>query len=73
MKRKPFIHECRKHVDGERNLSKTLEELMKEIGCCDMCDGCFECDCPKNLKNGPKLLQVDIAKVDYDLNLASGA
>jgi len=54
------------------NLPETFEEVMKESGCCDMCDGCFECDCPKNLKNGPKGLQVDMARVDYDLNLASG-
>ena len=54
------------------NLSETIEEVMKESGCCDVCNGCFECDCPKNLENGPKWLQVDMARVDYDLNLASG-
>ena len=54
-------------------MPETLEEIMKEIGFCDICDGCFECDCPKNLENGSKRLQVDMARVDYDLNLASGA
>ena len=53
-------------------MSETLEEVMKESGCCDICSGCFECECPKNVENGPKLLQVDMARVDYDLNLASG-
>jgi hypothetical protein len=51
-------------------LPETLEEVMKEIG---YCDGCFECNCPKNLKNGPKWLQVGMARVGYDLNLASEA
>lgn len=54
-------------------MPETFEEIMKESGCCDICDGCFECDCPKNLENGPKRLQVEMAQVDYDLNLASGA
>lgn len=54
------------------NLPETLEEVMKESGCCDTCNGCFECDCPRNLGNGPKRLQVEMACVDYDLNLASG-
>jgi len=53
-------------------LPETLEEIMKESGCCNTCNGCFECDCPKNLENGPKWLQVDMMRVDYDLNLASG-
>ncbi|MDH5375634.1 MAG: hypothetical protein OEZ21_02330 [Candidatus Bathyarchaeota archaeon] len=51
---------------------ESLEEIMKKSGCCELCDGCFECDCPKNLKKGPKELQVDILQIDYDLNLASG-
>ena len=56
----------------ERDLPETLEEIMKESGCCSTCNGCFECDCPKSLKNGPRNLQVEMIRVDYDLNLASG-
>ncbi|MDH5267899.1 MAG: hypothetical protein OEW62_09520 [Candidatus Bathyarchaeota archaeon] len=53
-------------------MPETLEKIMKETGCCNTCNGCIECDCPKNRENGPRKLQVDMARVDYDLNLASG-
>ena len=54
------------------NLPEKLEDVMKESGCCEICNGCFECDCPKSYKNGPKWLQMEMTRVDYDLNLASG-
>ncbi len=53
-------------------MPKTLEEIMKKSGCCSICSGCFECDCPKNLRNGPKKLQIEMIRIDYDLGLASG-
>ncbi|NIM44826.1 MAG: hypothetical protein GTN80_03180 [Nitrososphaeria archaeon] len=51
-----------------------LEEIMKKNGYCETCGdvGYFDCDCPKVRKNGPKSLQVAMAQVDYELDLAGG-
>ena len=59
--------------EGYSSLSKTIEELMQECGCCEICNGCIDCDCAKNLKNGPKWLSIDMICMDYDLSLAGGA
>lgn len=58
-------------MSGRRKLAETLEDLMRLSGCCETCDGCFDCDCPKNYERGPKKLQVDMAQIDYEFNLAS--
>lgn len=73
MKRNRLYEKIENIIVERVTLPETLEKILKDSGCCDMCKGYFECDCPKNFENGPKKLQMDMTRMDYDLNLSGGA